>query len=70
MADPERTRPDPFPRGDAAEDQGGGRTSWRPTRDEDGMVRSRCDLCGFEVIDRHCKVVCGNCGYMRDCSDP
>jgi carbonic anhydrase/acetyltransferase-like protein (isoleucine patch superfamily) len=30
----------------------------------------RCDLCGGPALDRHCKVVCLNCGYQRDCSDP
>lgn len=30
----------------------------------------RCELCGGPVIDRHCKLVCRNCGYQRDCSDP
>lgn len=30
----------------------------------------RCELCGGPVLDRHCKVVCLNCGYQRDCSDP
>ncbi|MSR37149.1 MAG: hypothetical protein EXR95_11010 [Gemmatimonadetes bacterium] len=29
-----------------------------------------CDLCGGAVLERHCKVVCLNCGYLRDCSDP
>lgn len=29
-----------------------------------------CELCGGPVIDRHCKRVCLNCGYQRDCSDP
>ena len=29
-----------------------------------------CELCGATMLDRHCKVVCLNCGYMRDCSDP
>ncbi len=29
-----------------------------------------CDLCGGPVLDRHCKVVCLNCGFQRDCSDP
>jgi len=29
-----------------------------------------CERCGFEMYDRHCKVVCPNCGYLRDCSDP
>lgn len=30
----------------------------------------KCELCGGPVLDRHCKVVCLNCGYQRDCSDP
>jgi hypothetical protein len=29
-----------------------------------------CDLCGEPVLERHCKMVCHNCGYTRDCSDP
>ena len=28
-----------------------------------------CDRCGFEMIERHCKVVCPNCGARWDCSD-
>lgn len=29
-----------------------------------------CDRCGFEVEEVKCKIVCSNCGYYRDCSDP
>lgn len=29
-----------------------------------------CDLCGTSMLDRHCKLVCQGCGYVRDCSDP
>ncbi|MEK9502852.1 hypothetical protein [Gaopeijia maritima] len=29
-----------------------------------------CECCGAEMFDRHCKVLCPNCGYQRDCSDP
>jgi uncharacterized Zn finger protein (UPF0148 family) len=29
----------------------------------------RCDRCGFEMIERHCKVICPNCGQRWDCSD-
>lgn len=29
-----------------------------------------CERCGAEMFDRHCKVLCPNCGYQRDCSDP
>ncbi len=30
----------------------------------------RCDLCGGPMLDRHCKLLCLQCGYQRDCSDP
>ncbi|MSR46706.1 MAG: hypothetical protein EXS13_06535 [Planctomycetes bacterium] len=30
----------------------------------------RCEICGFSQLDRHCKVVCPHCGFVRDCSDP
>lgn len=29
-----------------------------------------CELCGYAQLDRHCKVVCPRCGFIRDCSDP
>ncbi len=29
-----------------------------------------CDLCGNVMLNLHCKLVCGRCGYRRDCSDP
>lgn len=29
-----------------------------------------CDLCGGRMYERNCKIVCPNCGYKRDCSDP
>jgi hypothetical protein len=29
-----------------------------------------CDVCGGVVEERHCKIVCQNCGYQRDCTDP
>jgi len=28
-----------------------------------------CDICGAEMLELHCKLVCPNCGYRRDCSD-
>jgi len=31
---------------------------------------ARCELCGGPILDRHCKVLCLNCGFHRDCSDP
>jgi hypothetical protein len=29
-----------------------------------------CEVCGTEMFGLHCKLVCPNCGYRRDCSDP
>jgi hypothetical protein len=29
-----------------------------------------CELCGTVMYDHHCKIICPNCGYKRDCSDP
>jgi rubrerythrin len=29
-----------------------------------------CDICGFSMLDTHCKLQCRRCGYIRDCSDP
>lgn len=29
-----------------------------------------CWICGGPVIQLHCKIICRNCGFMRDCSDP
>ena len=34
-----------------------------------GLRVWRCDRCGFEMIERHCKVLCPNCGARWDCSD-
>ena len=35
-----------------------------------GPVREECELCGSEMFGLHCKLICTNCGYRRDCSDP
>ncbi|HEX6749306.1 MAG TPA: hypothetical protein VF092_18575 [Longimicrobium sp.] len=29
-----------------------------------------CEMCGTRMYDHSCKIVCPNCGYKRDCSDP
>lgn len=29
-----------------------------------------CDLCGNPMLNLHCKLICEQCGYKRDCSDP
>ncbi len=30
----------------------------------------RCELCGGPALERHCKILCLNCGFQRDCGDP
>jgi hypothetical protein len=47
-------------------------TSHRPTapavaRDEWAHI---CERCGERMEERKCKIICGNCGHTRDCSDP
>ena len=29
-----------------------------------------CWVCGGATLYRHCRIVCSNCGFTRDCSDP
>ena len=29
-----------------------------------------CEICGARMFERSCKIICRNCGYTRDCSDP
>lgn len=29
----------------------------------------KCDICGIEMKEVHCKIVCFNCGFKKDCSD-
>ena len=29
-----------------------------------------CDICGGHMMEQKCKIICLNCGYTRDCSDP
>jgi hypothetical protein len=29
-----------------------------------------CDICGSPMIERNCKIICMNCGFRRDCTDP
>ena len=36
----------------------------------DGRDRQECEACGTQMYGLHCKIVCPNCGYKRDCSDP
>jgi hypothetical protein len=36
-------------------------------RKRDGLS---CVVCGGRAEQRKCKIICLNCGYTRDCSDP
>jgi hypothetical protein len=65
--DPERevTRTG-YGQAEEAGDDEGGLDALHPT----GSAGARCELCGGRVEERHCKIVCLNCGYQRDCSDP
>jgi len=29
-----------------------------------------CDRCGERMEEQKCKIICPNCFYCRDCSDP
>lgn len=49
----------------------GERNTVRDAPSEDRRVeREECEVCGSEMYGLHCKLVCPNCGYRRDCSDP
>jgi glycine oxidase len=30
----------------------------------------QCDVCAAVMYERHCRIICPECGYQRDCSDP
>lgn len=64
--------PAPCARGtwDGDGDGDGGDGLANPPEPESAPGGFRCDLCGGEMLERHCKLVCTNCGYQRDCSDP
>ncbi len=73
MADPEPVLPGASPQPQPSAVTGGGElpadraaSLGRRFAPPDGC----CELCGCAQLDRHCKVVCPNCGFMRDCSDP
>jgi hypothetical protein len=41
--------------------------AWPPTRNEWVHI---CERCGERMEERKCKIICGNCGMYRDCTDP
>ena len=28
-----------------------------------------CEICDTEMYEKHCKIICPNCGFKWDCSD-
>ena len=38
--------------------------------EEYGVYSGECEVCGYRMYGLHCKIICPNCGYRRDCSDP
>jgi glycine/D-amino acid oxidase-like deaminating enzyme len=34
------------------------------------VAHPHCDLCGGPMTGLHCRLICRQCGYERDCSDP
>jgi len=45
---------------DRAIDHGGGVIEWV----------HHCERCGARMVEQRCKILCPNCGSVRDCSDP
>jgi ribosomal protein L37E len=43
-----------------------------PRKDEllQNILHPKCDLCGSDMQEFHCRLICAACGYQRDCSDP
>jgi rubrerythrin len=46
------------------------RTQQAQTTEVSQPAGEDCEICGTEMYGLHCKLVCPNCGYRRDCSDP
>lgn len=40
----------------------------KPVKWEEKQIYT-CDLCGSEMYEKNCKVICPNCGNRFDCSD-
>ena len=41
-----------------------------PRGERPGLEGEPCDICGAATYEVRCKVICKQCGYTRDCSDP
>ena len=42
----------------------------RRAEEESRLYSGECEVCGYKMYGLHCKIICPNCGYRRDCSDP
>ena len=49
--------------GDERAEQTQASEAWEPSGES-------CEICDSEMFGLHCKLICPNCGYRRDCSDP
>ena len=48
------------------------RSFLKPVKWEDNTGKKHvyiCDRCGYEMVEKNCKVTCPNCGNRFDCSD-
>ncbi len=58
------------PRARILERMGEERTRQHETTEALEPSGEECEICGSEMYGLRCKLVCPNCGYRRDCSDP
>jgi rubrerythrin len=63
----ENLKPNTPPRASALNTVGKGYKLIAMTTQQDVYI---CDVCGAEMLEIHCKIICPRCGFMRDCSDP
>lgn len=66
------SKPEPGAGGGERPGDAGVRGAGEPSDPAEGVApySATCDLCGTMMYGRHCKLVCRQCGYVRDCSDP
>ncbi len=72
MSSPARDRGPEEGHGDAFGPMDGAAPERTPERAPEALEPSGedCEACGTQMYGLHCKLVCPNCGYRRDCSDP
>ncbi len=51
-------------------ERGSAREPPGPSAHRVGTRPPACELCGGALLERHCRIICLNCGFQRDCSDP